>query len=63
MRQIYWKHLKSVGNLIIYKFIDEFMSFSVITDEFMSLSVIIDRFRINLSVNPSINLATDNIYR
>jgi len=48
-RQIHQKHLKSVDKLIVYKFIDGFLSSSVITD----------RFTLNLSINPSINLVMD----
>ena len=52
-RQIHRKCPNCDNKLIVYKFIDEFLSPSVITDE----------FRINLSVNSSINLTTDDIRR
>jgi len=34
MRQIHKKHSKSVNKLIVYKFINEFLSLSIITDRF-----------------------------
>jgi len=61
--QIHRKHPKSVGKLIVYKFTDEFLSSLVITDEFLNSYVITNGLRINSSVNPSINLATDDICR
>jgi len=33
-RQIHWKHPKSIDKLIVCKFIDGFLSLSVITDRF-----------------------------
>jgi len=63
MRQIHQKHSKFVGKLIVYEFIDGFLSPSIIMDGFLSPSVVIDKFKVNLSVNPLINLATDDIYR
>jgi len=49
------------GFLSLSVITDGFLSPLVITDGFLSPSVIINRFRVNLSVNPSINLTTDDI--
>jgi len=54
MRQIYQKHSKSIGKLIVYKFTDGFLGPSVITNKFLSPSIITDRFKVNSFVNPSI---------
>jgi len=54
-RQIYRKYLKYIGKLIVYKFIDGFLSSSVITDGFkINSSIIIHLFKINPSINLSI---------
>ena len=49
MRQIHRKHLKYVGKLIVYKFTDRCLSPLVITNK--------------IRINPSINLATDDIHQ
>jgi len=58
MRQIHHKYLKFINKLIVYKFIDGFLSLSIIIDKFMNPSIIIDRF-----INLSINLTANNIRR
>jgi len=55
MRQIYQKHSKSIGKLIVYKFTDEFLNPSVIIDGFLSPSIIINESKINSLINLATN--------